>query len=86
MDLLQFHWQFVSVVCHLVRRALTRLQYDDAQYIQALRLLQGDSRISRLGLCNFDTKTMEDILSAGVKIVSNQVQVSVFVHSVGYHI
>ena len=51
-------------------------QYDDKQYINALQLLQDDARVSLLGLCNFDTKRMKEILSAGIKIVSNQVQVS----------
>lgn len=53
------------------------VQYDDHQYIDALRLLQKDSRISSLGLCNFDTQRLEEILSAGINVVSNQVQVSV---------
>jgi diketogulonate reductase-like aldo/keto reductase len=52
------------------------LQYDDPQYIKALRFLSEDQRVGSLGLCNFDTKHMENIISNGVKIYSNQVQVS----------
>ncbi|KAK6373394.1 hypothetical protein LTS17_008414 [Exophiala oligosperma] len=60
IDLLQFHWQF----------------YDDPQYIKALRILQADDRIRFLGLCNFDTLRLEEILGAGIKIATNQVQFS----------
>ncbi|KAK5049874.1 hypothetical protein LTR84_003992 [Exophiala bonariae] len=60
VDLLQFHWQF----------------YEDQQYIQALRLLEADDRVKMLGLCNFDTKRLEEILEAGIKVVTNQVQFS----------
>ena len=65
----------------LLKRFRARLnvliQYGDHQYIKALQLLQEDDRVSSLGLCNFDTQRMEEILSAGVKVVSNQVQVSI---------
>jgi len=54
---------------------LTFHQYDDPQYIDALRLLSEDKRIGTLGLCNFDTKHMDNILANGIKIYSNQVQV-----------
>ncbi|KEF63599.1 uncharacterized protein A1O9_01577 [Exophiala aquamarina CBS 119918] len=60
VDLLQFHWQF----------------YEDKQYIQALRLLQSDNRVRLLGLCNFDTLRLKEVLASGVKIVTNQVQFS----------
>ncbi|PGG98385.1 hypothetical protein AJ79_08893 [Helicocarpus griseus UAMH5409] len=60
VDLLQFHWQ----------------DYDNPQYIHALKLLQADERVSVLGLCNFDTKRMEEITSAGVDVATNQVQFS----------
>ncbi|KAI1615618.1 NADP-dependent oxidoreductase domain-containing protein [Exophiala viscosa] len=60
IDLLQLHWQF----------------YDDPQYIEALRLLQNDERVRLLGLCNFDTARMQEILEAGIDIVTNQVQFS----------
>ncbi|EME81277.1 uncharacterized protein MYCFIDRAFT_204250 [Pseudocercospora fijiensis CIRAD86] len=60
VDLLQFHWQF----------------YNDPQYIKALKLLQGDQRVHKLGLCNFDTQRMAEIAEADVKIYTNQVQFS----------
>ncbi|KAI8197638.1 Aldo-keto reductase YhdN [Colletotrichum sp. SAR 10_65] len=56
IDLLQFHWQF----------------YEDPQYINALRFLAEDSRVGTLGLCNFDTHHMMNILSHNIKIHSNQ--------------
>ena len=59
--------------CNVV---ISESQYDDHQYIYALRLLEKDSRISSLGLCNFDTQRLEEILSAGINVVSDQVQVS----------
>lgn len=52
-------------------------QYDDPQYIKALRILQADDRIRYLGLCNFDTSRLTEILAAGIKIVTNQVQVCI---------
>ncbi|KAF9880084.1 putative aldo/keto reductase [Colletotrichum karsti] len=60
VDLLQFHWQF----------------YDDSQYLDALRFLAEDERVSTLGLCNFDTKHLEAVLDNGIKVYSNQVQFS----------
>jgi hypothetical protein len=60
------------IACDLV---VISVQYDDHQYIDALRLLQKDSRISSLGLCNFDTQRLEEILNAGINVASNQVQV-----------
>lgn len=60
VDLLQFHWQ----------------SYEDKQYIQVLKYLQGDPRVHQLGLCNFDTERMEEIVQAGIKIHTNQVQFS----------
>ncbi|KAF9629657.1 hypothetical protein BFW01_g10860 [Lasiodiplodia theobromae] len=60
LDLLQFHWQ----------------NYLDPQYVEALKLLQIDDRISNLGLCNFDTEHMEIVLREGIKIQTNQVQFS----------
>ncbi|TDZ49731.1 2,5-diketo-D-gluconic acid reductase A [Colletotrichum trifolii] len=60
IDLLQFHWQF----------------YDDPQYLDALRFLAEDERVGTLGLCNFDTKHMDNVISNGIKVHSNQVQFS----------
>ncbi|EDN07410.1 predicted protein [Histoplasma mississippiense (nom. inval.)] len=60
IDLLQFHWQ----------------DYSNSQYVRALQLLQDDERVAALGLCNFDTKRMEEVISVGVKVATNQVQFS----------
>ncbi|OHW98376.1 aldo keto reductase [Colletotrichum incanum] len=60
IDLLQFHWQF----------------YNDPQYIEALRFLEEDPRITNLGLCNFDTEHLEAAIAHGIKIRTNQVQFS----------
>lgn len=60
VDLLQFHWQ----------------DYNDHQYIEALRLLQQDERVRNLGLCNFDTARLQEIVDNGVDVVTNQVQFS----------
>ncbi|KAK8111036.1 uncharacterized protein PG998_007493 [Apiospora kogelbergensis] len=59
-NLLQFHWQF----------------YNDPQYLDALRYLADDERVGALGLCNFDTEHMENVIQNGVTICSNQVQFS----------
>lgn len=60
VDLLQFHWQ----------------DYGDHQYIEALRLIQQDERVRNLGLCNFDTERLQEVLKSGINIVTNQVQFS----------
>ncbi|CAO2658295.1 Nn.00g060180.m01.CDS01 [Neocucurbitaria sp. VM-36] len=60
IDLLQFHWQF----------------YANPRYLQALQYLQEDPRVRLLGLCNFDTHHMEEVICAGIKVNTNQVQFS----------
>ncbi|KAI0146836.1 aldo/keto reductase [Xylariaceae sp. FL1272] len=60
IDLLQFHWQF----------------YDDPQYLDALRYLAEDERVSALGLCNFDTEHLEAVIDSGVEVHTNQIQFS----------
>lgn len=50
-------------------------KYNDHQYVEAAKLIEQDARVDNLGLCNFDTKHMDEIIESGVKIVSNQVQV-----------
>ncbi|KZM26592.1 uncharacterized protein EKO05_0005369 [Ascochyta rabiei] len=60
VDLLQFHWQ----------------DYNDHQYIEALRLLQQDERVQNLGLCNFDTARLQEVIDNGIAVVTNQVQFS----------
>jgi len=51
-------------------------QYADKQYLKAVHFIQDDPRVQSVGLVNFDTQRMEEILDSGVKIVSNQVQFS----------
>jgi aryl-alcohol dehydrogenase-like predicted oxidoreductase len=60
VDLLQFHWQ----------------EYNDHQYIEALRLLQQDERVQHLGLCNFDTARLQEVIDNNIDVVTNQVQFS----------
>ncbi|KAF5978892.1 hypothetical protein FCOIX_5603 [Fusarium coicis] len=60
IDLLQFHWQL----------------WDNPQYIDALKYLAEDERVARIGLCNFDTEHLEQVVESGVKIYTNQVQFS----------
>jgi aryl-alcohol dehydrogenase-like predicted oxidoreductase len=63
LDLLQFHWW----------------DYRDKNYLDALYFLgelQQKGKIKHLALTNFDTEHLKIILSAGIKIVSNQVQFS----------
>jgi aryl-alcohol dehydrogenase-like predicted oxidoreductase len=63
LDLLQFHWW----------------DYADRRYLDALAHL-GDLRsagqIRHVGLTNFDTARVREIVEAGIPIVSNQVQFS----------
>ena len=64
LDLLQFHWW----------------DYDNKQYFNAmseLMHLQQDDRIRNLGLCNFDTKHMVDLMDQNAPIISNQVSFSI---------
>ncbi|EPE28223.1 NAD(P)-linked oxidoreductase [Glarea lozoyensis ATCC 20868] len=60
VELLQFHWQ----------------DYDDHQYVEAAKLIEANPHVRNLGLCNFDTVHMNEMLDSGMKVVSNQVQFS----------
>ncbi|MBD2496075.1 aldo/keto reductase [Nostoc sp. FACHB-280] len=63
LDLIQFHWW----------------EYNDKNYLDALKFmaeLQTEGKIKHLALTNFDTKHLQIIVNAGIKIVSNQVQFS----------
>jgi aryl-alcohol dehydrogenase-like predicted oxidoreductase len=63
LDLLQFHWW----------------DYDDRRYLDALRHLAdlcAAGTIRHLGLTNFDTEHLEEIVRAGIPVASNQVQYS----------
>lgn len=63
LDLLQFHcWR-----------------YQDNNYLDALKYLselQEEGKIKHLGLTNFDTEHLHEIVEAGINIVSHQVQFS----------
>jgi len=64
LDLVQFHWW----------------DYDVAGYVEtALHLenLRKAGKIRQIAVTNFDTPHLEELLSAGVPVVSNQVQYSV---------
>ncbi|MBF8299411.1 MAG: aldo/keto reductase [Dehalococcoidia bacterium] len=63
IDLMQFHWW----------------EYEDSRYMEALEglaTMQQEGRIHHLGLTNFDTKRVMEIVESGIPIVSNQVQYS----------
>lgn len=63
LDMLQFHWW----------------DYTDRRYLDALRHLddlRAEGKMSGLGLTNFDTDHVREILDAGIPIVSNQTQYS----------
>jgi aryl-alcohol dehydrogenase-like predicted oxidoreductase len=63
LDLVQFHWW----------------DYADGRYLDALAhlsALRDEGRIRHLALTNFDTAHLERIVSAGIRVVSNQVQYS----------
>lgn len=63
LDLLQFHWW----------------DYRDRNYIDALKHmvdLKAAGKLRHVGLTNFDTNHMTQILDCGIPIVSNQVQFS----------
>ncbi|KAJ4331593.1 hypothetical protein N0V87_009045 [Didymella glomerata] len=60
VDLLQFHWQ----------------DYNDHQYIQVLHILREDERVRHLGLCNFDTLRLQEVIDNNIDVVTNQVQFS----------
>ncbi len=64
LDLLQFHWW----------------DYSNKQYYNAmseLMHLQQDDRIRNIGLCNFDTKHLIELIEQDAPIVSNQVSFSI---------
>ena len=64
IDLLQFHWW----------------DYENKQYFNAmseLMHLQQDERIRNIGLCNFDTTHMTELIEQEAPIVSNQVSFSI---------
>lgn len=84
----------------IVERSLTRLgverldlvqfawwTYDKPGYVETalhLQKLQAQGKIRFIGLTNFDGKRVQEILDAGVSILSNQVQYSVMDHRPQY--
>jgi aryl-alcohol dehydrogenase-like predicted oxidoreductase len=67
LDLVQFHWW----------------DYDVPGYVDAaihLKALQDAGKIKHIGVTNFDVPRLQEILKAGVPVVSNQVQYSVLDH------
>jgi aryl-alcohol dehydrogenase-like predicted oxidoreductase len=63
LDLLQFHWWDFAVP----RYVETALELDR---------LQRAGKIARLGVTNFDTPHLEELLAAGVRVVAHQLQYS----------
>eukprot|EP01119_Soliformovum_irregulare_P008238 TRINITY_DN2136_c0_g1_i1.p1 TRINITY_DN2136_c0_g1~~TRINITY_DN2136_c0_g1_i1.p1 ORF type:complete len:292 (-),score=84.65 TRINITY_DN2136_c0_g1_i1:36-911(-) len=64
LDLVQFHWW----------------DYSDPRYIDALKQLSAlkeEGMIKQIGLTNFDTKRLKEIVGAGIDIASNQVSFSI---------
>lgn len=67
LDLVQFHWW----------------DYEIPGFVEAaleLQKLQKKGKINNLGVTNFDVAHLEQVIQAGVKIVSNQTQYSVLDH------
>ncbi len=63
LDLVQFHWW----------------DYGVSRYVEVARTLEAlrqEGVIRHIGATNFDTKTMREILDAGVPVISHQVQYS----------
>jgi len=63
LDMVQFHWW----------------DYNDDNYIKAIEYLDDlreEGIILTLGLTNFDSEHVEELVNMGIKIVSNQVQYS----------
>jgi aryl-alcohol dehydrogenase-like predicted oxidoreductase len=63
LDLVQFHWWDYSVENYV----------DAARHLADLR---DEGKIRHIGVTNFDAVRLEDLLDAGVPVVSNQVQYS----------
>ncbi|MDA0368835.1 MAG: aldo/keto reductase [Proteobacteria bacterium] len=67
LDLVQFHWW----------------EYDAPGYVDSMLWLadmQAEGKIRHLGVTNFDCRRLEQILAAGVPLVSHQVQYSALDH------
>jgi len=67
LDLVQFHWW----------------DYDIPGYVEAaghLKALQQSGKILYIGVTNFDSVHLREILQSGVRVISNQVQYSLLDH------
>ena len=67
LDLVQFHWW----------------DYDIPGYVEAalhLRKLQNAGKIKHIGVTNFDVPRLQELLDAGVPVLSNQIQYSLLDH------
>lgn len=64
LDLLQFHWWDFNAPGYL----------DVAHWLQELR---EEGKIRLLGVTNFDRSHLDELVSAGISVVSNQIQYSV---------
>lgn len=65
LDLVQFHWWNFDVPRHI----------EVAGY---LKELQQAGKVKQLGVTNYDTAHLQELTDAGIEIVSNQVQYSLF--------
>ncbi len=65
LDLVQFHWWDWDVPGYM-------------ETIEDLYKLQKKGKILNIGMCNFDTKHLKEVVDAGFCPVSNQTQYSVF--------
>ncbi|KAM0258950.1 hypothetical protein ACHAQJ_003606 [Trichoderma viride] len=50
--------------------------YENRDYLNALRFLTEDDRVKSVGLCNFDTEHLLDVVESGIKVYTNQIQFS----------
>lgn len=65
LDLVQFHWWDWEVPGYM-------------ETIDDLYKLQKKGKIRNIGMCNFDTQHLKEVVDAGYRPVSNQTQYSVF--------
>lgn len=67
LDLVQFHWWDTEIPGYV-------------EAAQELKRLQEAGKIRHIGLTNFNTARVKEIVEAGVPVISNQVQYSVLDH------
>lgn len=51
------------------------MKYENPDYLKALQFLTEDERVETVGLCNFDTKHLLEVVQSGIRVYTNQVQV-----------